>query len=71
MLIITPQIKDKVLERLLSADNPSFEFDYKDSKTQYDISPDYVELILTYIIHTSKNNVNIICLNSHFVPFTH
>lgn len=50
MLIITPQIKDKVLESLLSADNPNFEFNYKDSKTEYGISPDYVELILNEFV---------------------
>lgn len=50
MLIITSQIKDIVLESLLSADNPSFVFDYQDSKTKYDISPDYVELILNEFV---------------------
>lgn len=46
MQIITPDIKDKILEALLSADNPSFDFRYNDSKEKYGISPNYVEMIL-------------------------
>lgn len=46
MLIITPEMKDKVLADLLSADNPSFDLDYQDSETEYGFAPAYVKLIL-------------------------
>lgn len=46
MIIITPEIKDKVLVVLLSADSSSLDFDYRDSKIDYGIEPLYVKLIL-------------------------
>ena len=35
MVIITPQIKDLVLADILSAEEPSFIFNYQDSKNEY------------------------------------
>lgn len=46
MTIITPEIKDRVLADLLSAETPSFAIDYRDSKTEYGIDSPYVKLIL-------------------------
>lgn len=46
MIIITPEIKDKVLVVLLSANSPSFDLDYRDSKIDYGIEPLNVKLIL-------------------------
>lgn len=46
MQIITPEIKDKMLEELLSADNPTFDFKYDNSSAEYGVSPNYVEMIL-------------------------
>lgn len=46
MQIITPEIKDKVLEVLLSADNPTFDFRYDNSSSEYGVSPNFVEMIL-------------------------
>lgn len=46
MTIITPEMKDKVLADLLSADFPSFTYQYKDSQGDYGFHPQYVTLIL-------------------------
>lgn len=46
MIIITPEMKDKVLADLLSADFPSFTYQYKDSQKDYGFHPQYVTLIL-------------------------
>lgn len=46
MLTITPQIKDKVLADLLSADNLSFDFNYEDSKIKHGFPPEYIKIIL-------------------------
>lgn len=46
MIIITPEMKDKVLADLLSAEFPSFTFQYRDSQDEFGIPPQYVELIL-------------------------
>ena len=46
MTIITPEIKDRILADLLSAETPSFAIDYRDSKTEYGIDSPYVKLIL-------------------------
>lgn len=46
MQTVTAQIKDKVLADLLSNDRISFLFDYNNSKTKYNLFPEYIELIL-------------------------
>ncbi len=46
MIIITPEIKDKVLADLLSADEPTFTLEYRDSQDEYGFSPQYMKLIL-------------------------
>lgn len=46
MLIITPEMKDKVLADLLSADYPSFEINYQESEKEYGFPAPYVKLIL-------------------------
>lgn len=46
MIIITPEMKDKVLADLLSADFLSFTYQYKDSQEDYGFHPQYVTLIL-------------------------
>lgn len=46
MIIITPEIKDKVLEGLLSHDTTAFTFEYENSNVDYGVLPDYVKLIL-------------------------
>lgn len=45
-MIITPQIKDKVLAELLSGDSPVFDFDYTDSETTFGFNPMYMKIIL-------------------------
>lgn len=48
MVIITPQIKDKILTILLSAESPRFIFQYRDSEGEFGISPQYVKMILDH-----------------------
>ena len=50
MVIITPQIKDLVLADILSAEEPSFIFNYQDSKNEYGISPAYINIILDQFV---------------------
>ena len=50
MVIITPQIKDLVLADILSAEEPSFIFNYQDSKNEYGISPTYIDIILDQFV---------------------
>lgn len=45
MFIITPKIKDIILEDLLSAE-PNINFNYRDSETKYGFKPQYVKMIL-------------------------
>lgn len=39
-------MKDRVLADLLSADTPSFDFNYSNSLADYKVSPEYIKIIL-------------------------